>query len=456
MQSVAPRMAQWVKALRYDDLPPEVLHAAKRCILDYLGVMLRGSTLPQVQPAYAYVQDIGAKPQSTIGGYGTKTTPAYAAYVNGTFGHSCEFDDAHLLAGHPGVLVIPAALAISEAHGLSGKALIEGVVAGYEMMIVSGACIHQQQAILGWHNTKVQGVFGAAAATAKLLDLSEEQIVNAFGIAGSDASGTMEYDQSGGEVKRLHAGLASRSGLQAALLAQHGLTGPSTIFEGKRGIWRMFSDKFDNDPEIFWDKGFFIPQTIFKMSPAVGTVHGSIDAAHEIRKRWSFDPAEIERIDAYVSELTFTHGASIVHPTDCIGAQFSLAFSLALAFVKGRTLLSDYLDPDNWTDPAIMAMASKVTPIERDTAPGASILGGMVKVTLKDGRTFEYDQPIPRGDHRNPPSDAELEEKFRGLVDGLMPASQAEAIIAGVATLEDMPDVSVLARLLALPGSPPR
>ena len=116
-----------------------------------------------------------------------------------------------------------------------------------------------------------------------------------------------------------------------------------------------------------------------------------------------------------------------------------------------------YLKAARWVaGAAIMAMASKVTPIQRDTAPGASILGGLVKVTLKDGRTFEYDQPIPRGDHRNPPSDAELEEKFRGLVNGLMPASQAEAIIAGVATLEDMPDVSVLARLLALPGSPPR
>ena len=451
MESMAPRLARHVKALTYETLPAQVVEIAKRCVLDYLGVMLRGSTLPQVQAPYALVRDMAARPESTIGGYGVKTTAAYAAYVNGTFGHSCEFDDGHALGGHPGVVVIPTVLALAEAGQRSGKETINAIVAGYETMVLSLACIHTASLHLGWHAMKIQGVFGAAGATAKLLDLEEGEIVNAFGIAGSEVSGVMEYDQSGGEVKRLHAGSTARLGMQSAQLAHHGLTGPSTICEGKRGIWRMYSDKFDADPESFWTGQFYILDTIVKMSPAVGTVHGAIDAAHEIRRRHGVKAEDIAKIDAYVSALTMDHGASIVRPHDCIGAQFSLAFSLGLSFVKGANLLTDYLEPSNWSDPAIMAIAEKVTPIERPTAPGASVLGALVKVTLKDGQVLEFDQPLPRGHPKNPPSMADVEAKFRGLVGGLLPDAQADAIVAAVAKLEAMDDVSELMKLLVLP-----
>ncbi len=448
-ETVAMRMARWVDNLKYEDLPPEVIDMAKRCLLDYLGVLIRGSTFPQVQPVFDYVSEIGGRPDSTVAMRGLKTTPAYAVYANATFAHSCEFDDAHELAGHPGVIAIPVAIAVAEANHMSGKEAILGIVAGYEMMVQAGACIHQIPLHIGWHNTKVMGVFGAAAVVAKMLRMTPEQTTNAFAISGSEAGGVMEYDQSGGEVKRLHAGSAARLGLQSAMVARAGLTGPNTIFEGKRGIWQMFAQgEFDRDPESYWNGAFYILRTMFKMSPAVGTVHGSIDSAREIIKMAKFEPEDIERIDAYVSKLAFTHGASIVHPEDCIGAQFSLAFSLGLVFVKGKASLMDYLDPACWSDPKIMAVADKVHPHIRETQKGASVLGGAVTVTLKDGRTFSYDQLLPRGNWKNPASTAELEEKFRDLVGDLMPKAQVDEIVDKVSKLDTIPDMAEFAKLM--------
>jgi 2-methylcitrate dehydratase PrpD len=450
MESVAPRLARWIEGLAYDDLPTDVVEMAKKCLLDQIGCQLVGATLPHTQPVLRHVQDLGARPDSRIALGGGKTAAIYAAYVNGTFGHSFEYDDSHVLCGHPGVCIIPAVLALAEKERKSGREFILAITAGYQAMVLSAAAVHKSGRKAGWHGTKVQGPFGAAAGAAKLLGLESTQIVNALAIAGSEASGTMEYDQSGGEVKRLHAGSASRSGAQAALLAQHGLTGPSTIFEGKRGIFNLFGNGFDADPESFWQRDFHIRDTMFKLSPAVFTIHGSIQAALALRERHGIVHTDIAKIEAEVAEITILHGAGIVHPQDMIGAQFSLAFSMGLSFVRGHNLLSDYRDPAAWADPDILAIADKVEVRPVPVAQGASELGGRITVALKDNNRFTVDQPIPRGHHHNSASLDDLLVKFRALVDGIIPNVRRDRIIECVTALDSLEDCGVIGELLGL------
>jgi 2-methylcitrate dehydratase PrpD len=448
MDMIASRLGKWIVELNYEDLSPEVGRLAKQCILDHLGVQVRGATLPQVQPVRRLVEAMGGTAEATVGFYGWKTSVAYAAYVNGTFGHSCEFDDSHFHCGHPGVCVIPAALALAERGHASGRELITAVVAGYQAQAASIGPIHGSTLALGWHGTKVGGVFGAAGAAASLLRLDIEQAAHALTIAASDASGTMEYDQSGGEVKRLHAGSASRSGVQAALLAQSGMTGPLTIFEGKRGIYRLFGDGSPPDVERFWTGHFHILDTMFKLYPAVGTAHAALNALTQIMESEEFVPSDVTAINVGLVDWAIPHGAAITRPTDCISAQFSLAFSLALRLVKRSNDLRFYLDPGLWADAELLGQAEKVHPYPMVIEDGAHPLGAKVEVVLRDGRKFGYYQRAPRGLPECPASDAELKLKFHGLTEGLFSRHQAEQIVQKVDRLEALEDVSELAILL--------
>lgn len=450
MTTVVARLAAWVVDLRYEALPEAVLQRARQCILDQLGIQLRGATLPQVQPVLDVVAAMGGTPEATVVARGLKTSAPYAAYVNGTFGHSCEFDDSHFHCGHPGVCVIPAALAMAERQRAGGRALLEAVVAGYQAQTAGVGPVHRGTLTLGWHGTKIGGVFGAAAASAKLLGLNAAQTAHALAVSASEASGTMEYDQSGGEVKRLHAGAASRSGVQAALLAARGMTGPAEIFEGRRGIYRLFGDGSAPQIERYWNGQFHILDTMFKLYPAAGTVHAPLDALTAIQAQLDFAPADIEAIDVGIAEWAIPHGAAITRPTDCISAQFSLAFSLALRVVRKSNDLQLYLDPALWSDPVILSVADRVRTHPIRFEPGAPELGATVEVVLKDGRRSEQHQRAPRGFPENPASDEDLRLKFRSLVDGLIPPQRARQIMRTVDALEELQDVSELCALLTI------
>ncbi len=450
MESIAERLAAVVTAHTFERLPPAVVEKAKQCVLDYLGVALLGATLPNVSPARRVVCAMGARPESTIVYFGDRTTPAYAAFVNATFGHSCEFDDAHWLGGHPGVCTIPVALALGERSHLGGKDVIAAAVAGYQATVLSCAPIHTAKLRLGWHPMKVAGVFGAAATAARMLGLGSERTAHALAIAASEASGTMEYDQSGGEVKRVHAGFAVRSGLESALLAEAGLTGPRMIFEGKRGVYRLFGDGRDDDVEVAWANEYQILDTTFKLYPCVGTLHSALDGLTEIMDRQVFGVDEVDEVVVYLADWAIPHGATIRYPSDAISAQFSLAFSVGLRLVRGSNALSLYTDPAMWSDAAVLEIAGRVTPRPLDFAPGEPQLGARVEVRLKDGRRLESSQRAFRGHHTNPATTEELTTKFREVTSTVLPSSRSEELIQMVGALEDLDDVATLMETLVL------
>ena len=451
MEPVAPRLAAWITNLQPDGIPQDVIDRAKDCLLDQIGCQMAGARLPHVAPVMRHVASLVARPEASIVLSGDGSTAIYAAYANGTCGHSMEFDDSHVICGHPGSVVIPAALAIAERDRLSGRDLLCAIVAGYQAMALGGGQVHKAARSRGWHPMKFQGPFGAAGAVAKLRRLGAEQTTHALAIAGSEASGTMEYDQSGGEVKRVHAGSASRSGAQAALLAEEGLTGPATIFEGRRGIFRVFADELDGDPEALWNRDFHLRDTMFKLSPAVFTIHGAIQAAEAIVAQYRPDPAAIERIVADVAEVTIHHGAGIMHPRDMIGAQFSLHFAIACVLSRGHARLEDFSDRTAWEDPEIHRLSALVQVREREVAPGASELGGKVTVEMKGGACLQHDQPVPRGHYHNPASSHDITQKFEQLTASFLAPERSGRIIEAVTALEKLQDCSDLAQLIGAP-----
>jgi len=452
-EPMALAISREAMSYRFEELPAEVINRAKQCLLDQFAVQLRGATMPQVQPAWALVKDSGGEPQSTVAYYGLRTSALNAAFANGTFGHSCEYDDSHYDTGHPGVCVIPAALAMAESLGASGRDLLVAVVAGYQAMVRVAGPIHRSTLDTGWHCTKVGGVFGAAAAAASLAKFDAATCAHALSIAASDASGTMEYDQSGGEIKRFHAGLAARSGLQAVKLAQFGLTGPTEIIEGRRGVHRLFGGGKPPDLAPFQGGRFHILETIFKLYPSVGTHHAAIRALTNLQSKMGFSASDIRSIDVGLSEWAIPHGATITRPHDSLSAQFSLAFSLGLRVARGSNRLQDYLDPTSWTDIDILTAGDRVRTHVVEMPKGSAQLGAKVKVTLADGRSDEIHQPDMPGSPADPASDAQLREKFHELVDGLMSPSRVDRFIELVEGLEKEKDISELVSLLSVVSS---
>jgi 2-methylcitrate dehydratase PrpD len=449
--TVSERLASWVVGLDYGDLPADVIAMAKRLVLDQLGLQLRGSTLTNVEPVRAVATALGGRGEATATGSGTRVSAPQAAWVNGTLGHSAEYDDAHMSAWHTSSAVVPAALAAAEREGRSGTELITAIVAGVQAMGVPGSVAGNGMLTRGWHGSKVLGVFGAAAAAGRILGLDAAQLANAFGIAASDAGGTMEYDRSGGEVKRLHAGSASRTGVEAALLAQRGLTGPATIFEGHRGIFAMFGGAEDGtvpaDEE--WDR-WQILATMFRFYPAVAATHPPLDALRRLREQEPIDPADVVAITVGLPAWAVGHGAAIVRPTDAISAQFSLAFGLGLQLVTGENRPQDYFDPRWWSDPEILRIADAVVPVAMEIPGGDPNLSARVEIELRDGRRLDAYQAGFHGHPVWPATDKDIEDKFRANLDGVTSKETAQAIIDIVTSLEHTASVRAVTVLLRL------
>jgi 2-methylcitrate dehydratase PrpD len=284
---------------------------------------------------------------------------------------------------------------------------------------------------------------------ARLLGLNKDQMLHAFGIAGSHSSGTMEYDQTGGEIKRVHAGIAARGGIQAAMLARLGLTGPPTIIEGKRGFCRVFADQYDMDV-ITQDLGsdFKIMRIWFKMYPCVATVQGVIDTLANLIEKHKIHAADIKEIRVGISETSLSHGGAIYEPHDVASAQFSLPFSLALRLLRNDNDLRLYMDEKLWRDPEILALAKKVKSYADPNAKGDQNYNTTMEIELADGKSVKGFQPYPPGSPLNPVSREELRKKFKKLASAVLPENRIDRLIAAVERIEQMDDAATLIPLV--------
>ncbi len=453
--TIARTLARYVVDLKFEDLPPSAVQAAKDAVLDQLGTMLTGATLPWTRPALEVVAQAGGRPECVIVGTPVRAPAAEAAFVNAIHAHACEFDDSsHDAACHPGALTVPPALALAARAHLGGKDFLLAVVAGYEILSRIGRVMCQPILERGFHHHSVVGPFGTAATAGKLLGLDAETLMHALAIAGSHACGTMEYDQSGGEVKRLHAGIPVRGGMMAAFYAERGITGPDTIFEGPRGIPRAFGGLENPQAmvaDLNHDGPWSIEQRIVKPYPTLGALHTGIQAMARLRKEQGLVAAQVRDVHVHVNPLGVAHGGAIQTPRDVIGAQFSMAYSLALCLVRGGNELRDYIDSALWTDPRIVALAMKVRVHGDPAMVGERRFAARVEVLLEDGRRLVVDEPWRKGSTRLPFSAAELEAKFRSLASAVLDEAGMRRVLDTVARLEELPDLSELAELLAAP-----
>jgi 2-methylcitrate dehydratase PrpD len=454
-QTLAQTLAAFVCELDYTKLPQEVVRRAKDLFLDQLGCQLLGSLMEWNQAVYRVVKENKQGGPATIVNYGDKVPVDDAAFVNGTFAQGCELDDYYDQGGgHPGAGSIPVALALGEKKPLGGKELITAMTAGYELGWRIGRGLLPGMMERGYHAQGVVGVFIAAAAAGKILRLNPVEMTHALAIAGSHASGTMEYDQSGGEVKRVHCGLACAGGMRSALLAAAGLTGPSTILEGKRGIISVFGGELKTDPVIKnLGEDYAVLHAAIKRFPVNASQHSPIELLDNLIQQYNFGAREIEKIEIGVNEGVLLHGGSIYEPKEVIEAQFSLRFSLAVRLLKRSNDLQFYLDPKVWRDPEILELGKKIVLFADPSATGERRFACRMKVTLRGGKMIEGDITSPKGTSRNPLSADEIREKFFGLGSRVLPDQKLNQIIGKVERIEAEDDVGSIARMMTTRGA---
>jgi len=261
----------------------------------------------------------------------------------------------------------------------------------------------------------------------------------------------MEYDRAGGEVKRLHGGSSSRTGVEAALLARAGLTGPSTIFEGHRGIFAMFGGAHDCSAlDAVWNE-WQVLGTIFRFYPAVAATHSPLDALRALRAAHNFDARDVVEIRIGLPAWAVSHGAAITRPTDAISAQFSLAFGIGLQLTTGRNAPEDYFDPARWTDPRVLAIADLVQPYAIEIPAGDPNLSSRAEIVLRDGRRLEHYQPGFHGHPVWPATTDDIVTKFRDNAGGILSPAATDGVVAATLGLAKAANVRRLTDLLAAP-----
>lgn len=404
------------------------------------------------QPAYRFVKENKSGGPARIVKTGERVPLDDAVLVNGTFAQGCELDDYYDQGGgHPGAASVPVILALAEKQPVSGRDLITAMIAGCEVGWRVGRALLPELMRRGYHAQSVVGVFIAAAAAGKILGLDAAQMTHALAIAGSHAGGTMEYDQSGGEVKRVHNGMACCGGLRSAMLAQVGLTGPPTIFEGERGILKVMSGASNVGPlvnDLHVGDHLAIYRAAMKRFPVNASQHAPIELLDKMVREHKIDAKNAAKITAGVNEGILLHGGTIYEPKEVIEAQFSLRFSLALRLLKGNNDLQNYLDSNLWHDPAMLDIGRKIELVADPTAVGARRFACQMTIILSDGRELRDAIAAPKGNYGNPLSQEELRDKFHRLGRGAVSDEKLASIMDTVGKIEKTADVSDLCGLM--------
>jgi len=431
-------LAEFIISTRYDEMTEVVIHQAKRCILDFLGVALAGSRVGLAPLITEVICGMGGTNEATIIGEGRKIPSLHASLVNGVRGHSLDMDDGHRYANaHPGVTVIPAALAIAEKENLSGKKLIESIIVGYETLIRIAIAINPSHLKRGFHTTGTIGTFGAAAACSKLLELSKTEVENALSIAGLQSAGLLEALTSGQMIKPLHPGKAAHSGVLSSLLAQKGAEGPELIFEGEKGFFRAFSDEVNNLPAGL-GSNFEIMNTYFKIYAACRHIHPTLDAIKAIMDMNQIDLNEIESIDVSTYSVAYRLTGKTRKAATELAAKFSLPISTALMIVYGKAGVDQY-SLTNINKPLVQHIADKVK-IQTDEARDKVYpkkRGSTVRVTT-DKNTYIHEVDIARGEPENPWTDDEISRKFHSNAAKMLSKNQASDLYRRIFDLEQI------------------
>lgn len=432
-----------IASLRYADLSSAAIHAAERSLLDTVGAMLVGSQTEESAAILRAARRWGSLGPARVWGAEERYPAPEAALINGTAAHAREVDDFGG-CGHSGAVVVPAALAAASMTRCSGSALLTAIVAGYEVAVrvtdaLGGYRLHNAA---GWHATGTAGSFGAAAAASYLLNLDAKQTAWAIGLTGSYTGGIWAFIADGAMSKRLHAGKAAETGLVAACLAREGFSGPLALFEEDQ--WGSFLSLYGSEPLhkeallIGLDKPWEgILRSGFKPYACCRGIHGAFEAALAIREGSSIGAEDVDRIVVRGSKQTVRQlGKGDVRTM--LDAQFSIPYSLALAFLYGQASLEEFEDPV-LHDPLVREFAKRVSVVHDPTIE----LGEqpVVGVWSRDGRRIEECIEHPKGDAENPMSDKELERKFYSLGSRALDERALKELASAIWRLDEVEEI---------------
>ena len=445
-QTVSRRLAQAITVSQPEHWPA-ARAVGQRLLMDIAGICIAARSEAYVKAAMAAVDQEG--PCTVIGAAPSFGVEA-AAFVNGIAAHGEDFDDTYEGGPvHAGVVIVPALLAAAQRHQLSGADLLRGIAVGVEVMCRLCAVAPTKVHKAGFHPTAIFGVMGAVAGLGAALRLNEDELVDAFGIAGSMASGIIEYLADGSWTKRMHPGWAAQSGYRAVRLAQAGFKGPATVFEGEHGLFHGFANTQSGDFEAMlagvgsqwiWTSIAFKPY-------ACGTMaHPYIDCARELRRQ-GLVPADIAQIECETAE-------GIVHrlweplalkqsPPNAYSAKFSIPYAIAAGLLQDNAGLGEYTEAMVQRED-LRALAAKVSYVVDPANPYPKQFTGHLRVTLKDGRVMEARQGFFKGGADHPLSDADLQTKFfANCLHGGVARPEAEAMLAMLGQVFDVARVDL-------------
>ena len=454
--TITQALSAFTASITLEGLPPEVVVRARYLVLDLVGNIVRARHDAESTPGLlAAVKALGLdRGPCFVFGDEARYTPPGAALVNGVLAHSLDFDDTHAAGTlHPGAPVIPAAVAAGEMVGASGADVLAAIIAGYEvtcrLAVSLPAGAHYAR---GYHPTATCGVFGAAAAAARVFGLDAAGIESALGIALSQSAGSLQFLVNGAWTKRFQVGWAAMAGLTAATLAREGFKGATDSLSGRHGFLSTYAP--DPDPaRAVQDLGsvFELMATAVKPYPSCRYGHAGIDAVLAMRAEHGLRAEHVERITYGTSQagmlLVGAPAAKKADPQNVVDGQFSGPFVLSAALATGR------MDWDSYAglrDPAIRALLPKIV-CEPDPAIEAEFpanMSGRVTI-LAGGRTYTKTVIVPKGEPSNFLTEAELRAKFAGLTEAVLGRAGSAALADAVLRLDRTAELSSLARVAA-------
>lgn len=443
---IAKSLAAFISDLSFDEIPENVVEQAKNCILDSVACILGGLRTDIGKITLGFAKNLGESRQSSIIGLGYETSCTLAAFVNSTMANVLDFDDTYY--GHPGATVIPPALSFAEFLGSSGKDLLCSIVAGYEVSIRIGKAIQpspkrfrEVKGIATWQ------IFGAVSAIGKLMKLDLNKMGNALGIAGAYAPVPAvikvgSHDPFPMTMVKNPFGLSSMAGGMAVMLAKRGFTGPTDIFDGDEGFWKIASSDKCNFEAFTQDlgKAFEILNVAFKPYSCCRYIHAALDACLAIQRKFNLNPADIEEIIVKsLSRLTEWKPFGINDPPrNMVEAQFCPAYDIAIALF-GIPPGPEWFTTNALNNHEILKLASKIKILPDDESDKISYNEHRLTATayMKTSRgNYEYRVRSARGEKDNPVTKDWIENKFRNLASPVLSKSRIEDVIRIINNIE--------------------
>jgi 2-methylcitrate dehydratase PrpD len=448
--SLTYNTAKWAAELEYDQLPQEIVQAAKYCFLDTVGVALAGSQAQPVLKVMEYVEGNSGSGKCSIWGTDTKTTAELAALRNGTACHALDFDETNYSSiGHQAAVIVPGLLALSQEHEYHGRDLLTAFVAGYEIMGKLGSAVNPSTYLKGWWTTSLLGLVGTVVACSRLLRVDHEQMVMAMGMGASFSSGLRS--NFGTMAKPFGVGKTAMDGVILSRLAKIGLTTAPDHLNSDSLFLSLISDHISADSFKNLGKPYELenPGVAFKRYPSCSATHAAVDAILSLVNEYSFGEDDVVSIRCEIPPLVDTC-LIYTNPDNVEHARFSLEACVALALCEGR-LDNSTFTAQKIVDPGLRMVMKRVQRnIRDDFNSGQNIESPQPKeaarliVHLTDNRKLEKTVLFAKGNSENPLSGAELEAKFNGLTRGSLSKEESAIFRQKVLSLESLQEASTL------------